>query len=225
MARLTWDTVSERYYETGLDRGVLYVGENPGVPWNGLVSVNEKASGGAPTPHFIDGIKFLNYAAQEQTDLTLTAVYSPPEFDVCDGSIEIAPGMVAKHQPRAEFNLSYRSKIGNDVVGSDFGYKIHLIYNALATPSDVTYQTQSDSLNVDPLSWNISTRPLVLNGFVGSAHFIFDSMKMSAGNLSYFESILYGAELSTPRMPSLEEIFEIYTHTYGVAEYGITTYP
>lgn len=224
MARIAWGNVGERFYETGVDRGVLYVGENPGVPWNGIVSVNEKASGGDPTPHYIDGIKFLNYSSLEQSELTLTAFFSPPEFDVCDGSSEIVPGIVARHQPRTEFGLCYRSKIGNDLEGSDYGYKIHLVYNALAAPSAVTHATESNSLEADPLSWDISTRPVFVAGHAATAHFEFDSMKMSEGNLAYFERILYGSELSTPRLPSIDEIFEIYTHTYGTAEYGVTTY-
>ena len=224
MAQLTWGDVGERFYETGIDRGVLYVGENPGVAWSGLVSVNQKPSGGEPTPHYIDGIKYLNYSAVEETELTLSAFYSPVEFDVCDGSVEVRPGFMAHSQPRAEFGLAYRSRIGNDLEGIDYGYKIHVIYNALAAPADNTYSTLSDSLDVEALSWDISTRPVVMIGAAATAHFEFDSMKMSEGNLAYFERILYGSELSTPRLPSLTEIFEIYTHTYGAAEYGITTY-
>ena len=224
MAQLTWGDVGERFYETGIDRGVLYVGENPGVAWSGLVSVNQKPSGGEPTPHYIDGIKYLNYSAVEETELTLSAFYSPVEFDVCDGSVQVRPGFVAHSQPRTEFGLSYRTRIGNDLEGADYGYKIHLIYNALAAPADNTNETLSDSLSVDALSWDISTRPVITNGAAATAHFEFDSMKMSKGNLAYFERILYGSEISSPRLPSLTEIFEIYTHTYGEAQYGISTY-
>lgn len=225
MAQLIWNDVGDRYFEAGVDRGVLYIDAQPGVAWNGLVAVRQKVSGGSAVPTYIDGIKVANYAAPEEASFTLSAFYSPREFDLCDGIVELAPGYRIHNQTRKEFGLSYRTGVGNDIEGSDFGYKIHLIYNALASPSDVGYQTMSESLSVQPLTWELSTRPLILNGSPISAHFEFDSTRMSRSNLNIFEKMIYGDDLSEPRMPPMEEVLELHKHAYGVARYGIDTYP
>lgn len=224
MAKLTWDEPGQRLYSDGVDRGVLYIGENAGVPWNGLVSVDEKPSGGQPEPYYIDGVKYLNYSGFSQAAFTLSAFYSPEEFDICDGSLEVKSGFIANNQIRQEFGLSYRTRIGNDLQGPDHGYKIHLVYNAIVAPTSKNYSTISDNNSLTPLSWDIETRPVIVEGFAPTAHFEIDTTKMSPGNVRSFERILYGDDLTTARLPTIDEVFGVYAHAYGEAEYGYATY-
>src|SRR6478735_3456324 len=147
MTRLTWGDTGRRYFEAGTDRGVLFVGNNPGVPWNGLKSVSESPSGGEPKAYYVDGFKYLNVASAEEYAATIEAFSAPAEFGVCDGSMMLGNGLFATQQPRRPFHFTYRTRVGNDLEGVDHGHKIHLIYNALARPSSRNNQTHGSSIN------------------------------------------------------------------------------
>lgn len=211
MAALTWNNAGERFFETGVDRGVLFVGENPGVPWNGLVGVSEAPTGGEPTPYYNDGLKYINLATSEEYAATIDALSSPPEFDECDGTGTLGNGLFVTQQIRKQFHLSYRTRVGNDIDGTDHGYKIHLVYNALAGPSARPYTTLSDSTEAMTLSWGITTIPAIAAGFKPTAHYVIDSRKTPKVLLRYFESLLYGDEATIPMMPSAQEVTTLFT--------------
>ena len=224
MPRLTWGETGKRIFTTGIDRGVLFVGENV-VPWNGLVSVEEKPNVSKKHEVYIDGIKVVNASGPEETTLTLSAFYSPPEFDECDGTLDNGMGIILHNQVRKEFALSYRTLLGNDLKGTEFGYEIHLIYNALATPSGRSMNTIGQDVELEPLSWDISTRPIAVpDGFAPTAHLTLSSLRTSPNNLAYFERMLYGTESSYPQMPDPVAVLELQAQTYGTAVYGTTPY-
>jgi hypothetical protein len=167
MAKLTWDEVGERFYETGVDHGVLYVMNknaqyNKGVNWDGLTSVDESPDGAEANDIYADNIKYLSLTSAENFKATINAYQSPEEFDVCDGSASLAKGVTVSQQSRRSFGFSYRSKIGNDVVGDDYGYIIHLVYNAKCAPSQRTRSTTNDSPEAVELSWEVSTTPVTI---------------------------------------------------------------
>lgn len=209
MVRLKWGELGERYFELGVDRGVLYVGSSPGVPWNGLTSVTEKTVGSSVTPLYIDGFKYLNVMTAGEFEATLEAYGAPLEFNACDGVRSLHAGLFATQQPRAKFGLSYRSKIGNDLDGTDHGYKIHLVYNAMAEPSERSRETISDDSQPLILSWNIHTTPVKAEGYKATAHFALDSRYTDPGHLEEIENLLYGVEFLDARLPSISEIIDI----------------
>lgn len=209
MAVLVWGNVGERYYETGVDRGVLFPLTGDGVPWNGLVSVAEAPSGGEPRPYYLDGFKYLNLATSEEFAATIEAFSAPDEFDKCDGTASIHNGLFLTQQKRESFGLSYRTRIGNDVDGTDHGYKIHLVYNALASPSSRSNSTLNDSPSPITFSWGITTAPPTISGYKPSAHFVIDSRKTPAMLLRQVEDILYGSPTTSPRLPSVSELMTL----------------
>lgn len=209
MTRINWSVSGERFFESGVDRGVLYTEGNPGVPWVGLISVSESSNGGEPTPLYFDGIKYRNLAGAEEFEASLTALSSPSEFDDCVGFKTLAPGLIATQQPRKEFGLSYRTLIGNDVDGYEHGYKIHLVYNALASPSQRDYKSQSNSPDPANFNWNISTRAIPVVNSKHTAHLIVDSRDISAALLQDIEDVLYGTESTSPEMPTVAELITI----------------
>lgn len=209
MPRLEWDKTTERLFETGVDHGVLYVmGANGqyenGVVWNGLTAVNESPEGGEPTDLWADNIKYLTLTSNEQFAGSIEAYTYPDEFMVCDGSVALTAGVIAGQQTRKRFGLSYRTKIGNDVDGSDHGYKLHLVYGCLASPSDKGYETINDSPDAITFSWDFKTTPVAVVDDNGvelakpTAHIIIDSTKFketaAAAKLTAFETTLYGGE-------------------------------
>lgn len=208
--RLNWSAVGERFYEAGVDRGVLYVGELAGVPWPGLVSVSESPRGGEARPFYIDGFKYANVAASEEFEATISAFQSPPEFATCDGVSSVHNGLFATQQPRKPFGLSYRTKLGNDTEGVDFAYKIHLVYNALAAPSGRTNSTVGQQLQPNTLSWSITTLPPAISGLRPTAHFVIDSRNTPEALLADVEDILYGSEVSSARLPSVAELLGMF---------------
>ena len=210
MTQLVWHAPGYRLYETGVDKGVLYV-DDVGYAWNGLVSVDESPSGGAARAYYVDGVKYLNLSGKEEYEAVLSAFYSPPQFDVCDGMKSIRPGLFAFQQRRKSFGLSYRTRIGNDLENSAYGYKIHIVYNALAAPSQRGYATQNNEPEPTLLSWAITTKPLPLSGMAHSSHFTIDTTLASPFAVAELESILYGSELSAPRLPDPDEIINIFT--------------
>lgn len=197
MARLEWDKTGERLYETGTDRGVLYVASNgtypTGVAWNGLTGVDENPSGAEANAQYADNIKYLELRSAEDFGATVTAYTYPDEFEQCDGSAEPTEGMYIGQQARKMFGMSYRTKIGNDVDGDEHGYYIHLIYGATASPSQRSYKTVNDSPEPIEFSWEVTTTPVNITGYKPVAHIRINSTKADPENLAVLESVLYGA--------------------------------
>lgn len=211
MPRIVWAPMGERFYEMGVDRGVLYTQGNPGVPWSGLVSITESNVGGEPKPYYIDGVKYLNLASAEEFEATITAFHKPPEFEPCDGILSIHNGLFATQQPRRQFGLSYRTKIGNDLRGIDYAYKIHLVYNALASPTEKPYATFSNSSEPPTLSWPITTLPPAITGFKRTSHLVIDSRYTDTELLTSVEDILYGDDENAARLPDPDELIEMFS--------------
>ena len=211
MAKLTWDQTGDRLYETGVKNGVLYLlGEtgayDQGVAWNGLTAVTESPSGAEATPLYADDIKYLNLISAEEFGATIEAYTYPDEFAECDGSAALVPGVMLGQQARKTFGLSYRTTLGNDVVGNDYGYKLHLIYGALAAPSEKAYATINDSPEAITFSWEVTTTPVAVNGFKPTASVTIDSTKVNAEKLAALEAVLYGSDSEEPRLPLPDEI-------------------
>lgn len=223
MSKLIWDQIGKRIYEVGVDRGVLYpintaTGTYPlGVAWNGLTKISENPSGAEASATYADNIKYLNLVSAEDFGATIEAFTYPDEFGVCNGEIEPVEGVIIGQQNRVAFGLSYRTLIGNDTENTDYGYKIHLVYGAMAAPSSKDRQT----VNADPeamtLSWEITTTPVSVSGFKPTATLTIDSTKTDAAKLAALEAILYGKDATTDpisaavvaRLPFPEEVFSI----------------
>lgn len=215
MAKLKWDVSGERSYETGISNGVLYVqdenGKYPkGVAWDGLISVTESSSGAEPTALYADNIKYLNLLSTEEFGATIEAYKSPAEFDECDGSKAVAEGVTFGQQDRKQFGFAYKTILGNDIDKNNHGYKLHLIYGALAAPSEKAYNTVNDSPEAITLSWEVSTTPVEVEGFKPTATVTIDSTKVDAQKLKKLEDILFGADAGDgPRLPLPDEIVTI----------------
>lgn len=221
MSRLVWDKTGERLYETGVNQGVLYVqtgGAYPkGVAWNGLTAVTESPSGAEATPLYADDIKYLNLMSTEEFGATIEAYTYPEEFAECDGSAEIATGVYIGQQSRKTFGLCYRTTLGNDVDSNEYGYKIHLIYGAMAAPSEKSYATINDSPEAITFSWEVTTTPVNIEGFKPTANITIDSTKVDASKLAALEDILYGKNATSeeasdgtdPRLPLPDEVATI----------------
>lgn len=211
--KLVWDKTGERLYETGVRQGVLYpqaAGAYPkGVAWNGLTAVTESPSGAEATPLYADDIKYLNLVSTEEFGGTIEAYTYPEEFMECDGSASIATGVYIGQQARKAFGLSYRTVVGNDVDMNDYGYKLHLIYGALAAPSEKGYATINDSPEAITFSWEFTTTPVNVTGFKPTASITIDSTKVDKEKLAALEAILYGSESEEARLPLPDEIAEI----------------
>ncbi|MDO5397619.1 MAG: hypothetical protein Q4G33_06790 [bacterium] len=215
MGKLEWDKTGERLYETGIEKGVLYLLKNGtypnGVAWNGLTSMTESPSGGEPTALYADNIKYLNIISAEEFGATLEAYTYPDEFMECDGSAALADGVTIGQQKRVPFGLSYVTRIGNDEDGSDYGYKIHLIYGATAKPSEKGYESINDSPDATTLSWELSTTPVNVPGFKPTASVTIDSTKTDETKLKELEDILYGTTDTEPRLPLPEELVDLFS--------------
>ena len=213
MPKLTWDDTGKRVYELGVDHGVLYVqdptGTYPaGVAWNGLVTVTESPSGAESNPQYADNIKYIDLISAEEFGGTIEAFTYPEEFGVCDGTASPSAGLVLGQQTRKRFGLSYRTKIGNDVDGQDHGYKIHIVYGALAAPSEKAYNTINDSPEAITFSWEFSTIPAAVNTgtFKPVASIVVDSTKVDAAKLALLEAELYGDATNPANLPLPDEI-------------------
>lgn len=211
MSKLVWDQTGERRYETGVKQGVLYLKDaqgaySTGVAWNGLTAVSESPSGAEANPLYADDIKYLNLISAEEFGASIEAYTYPDEFAECDGSAELAPGVSIGQQKRKEFGLCYRTVLGNDVEGNDYGYKLHLIYGALAAPSERGYTSINDSPEAITLSWELTTTPVSVAGFKPTACLTIDSTKADKDKLAALEAILYGSENEEPRMPLPDEV-------------------
>ena len=210
MTRIAWGTPGERFFETGIDRGVLYIDNFDGVPWNGITSVSEAPTGGEARPYYLDGYQYLNISAAEEFEATINAFSSPREFDICDGTLSISNGLYATQQPRKSFHLSYRTMVGNDTEGAEHGYKIHLVYNALAAPSSRDNTSIGDSAAPIGFSWAITTLPPAITGIKPTAHMVIDSRMTPPELLAEIEDILYGSNSNSSHMPDVEELMSIF---------------
>jgi hypothetical protein len=219
MAELVWDEIGKRVYETGVDHGVLYIpdvtGEYvDGVAWNGLVSVSESPTGAEPNAQYADNIKYLNLYSAEEFGATIEAFTYPDEFAQFDGLAVPTPGLSIGQQGRRGFGLSYRTLVGNDLLGNDAGYKLHLIYGCMASPSEKAYNTVNDSPEPITFSWELSTTAVTVPGYKPTATLTVDSTEVDADDLEALQEILYGTTDDDPRLPLPEEIIALFA---GVA--------
>lgn len=220
-AKIVWDKSGEKIYETGVKNGVLYPQVNgaypEGVAWNGLTAVTESPSGAEATPLYADDIKYLNLYSAEEFGATIECYTYPKEFEKCDGSAEIATGVSIGQQTRQAFGMSYKTTVGNDTEGAKYGYKLHLIYGATASPSEKAYATISDSPEAITFSYEVTTTPVNVSGFNPTASIVIDSTKVPADKLKELEEILYGKNPTSegaddgvaPRLPLPDEIVSI----------------
>jgi len=214
MAILTWDNVGERLYETGVNKGVLYLPTggvyDDGVAWNGLTAVTESPSGAEGSAQYADNIKYLNLISAEEFGATVEAFTYPHEFAQFDGTATPQAGVNIGQQTRKAFGLSFQTRLGNDVEATDYGYKIHLIYGATAAPTEKAYATINDSPEAITFSWEVTTVPVPVTGFKPSAILTIDSTQVDPDNLASLESALYGTAGTNPRLPLPDEIIAIF---------------
>lgn len=214
MSKLVWDQTGERIYEAGVKQGVLYLQEggayNKGVVWNGLTAVTESPSGAEPTALYADDIKYINLMSAEEFGATIEAYTYPDEFAECDGSAELATGILIGQQTRKPFGLCYRTTLGNDTEGYAHGYKLHLIYGAMAAPSEKSYSTINDSPEAITFSWEVTTTPVNVTGHKPTACVIIDSTKVDAEKLAALEAILYGSDEAEAKLPLPDEIAQMF---------------
>jgi hypothetical protein len=211
MAALVWDAIGDRFYETGVDRGVLYIPDetgvyDTGVAWNGLTSVTETPSGAEPTAQYADNIKYLNIFSAEEFACTIEAFTYPDEFNQFDGTAQPNPGVTLGQQPRKTFGLSYRTRIGNDLEGDDHGYKIHLVYGCQASPSEKAYNTVNDTPEAITFSWEVATTPAPVTGFKPTSLIVIDSRTVVPADLTAFELIIYGDTAVVPSLPTPDAV-------------------
>ncbi len=218
MSRMKWDQIGEKTYETGVEQCALFLvtassgAYENGVPWNGLTKVEESPSGGETTAIYANNRQYINLTSAEKFAATLGAYTYPDEFMECDGSKEIAPGIYAGQQSRKTFGLAYKSLLGNDTQGTDYGYKLHLVYGANASPSSKSYNTINESAEAGEMSWSISTTPVDVPNAKPTAHIVIDSTKCDEKKLKALEDIIYGKDGdddTTPRLPLPAEIISI----------------
>lgn len=216
MTKLTWDGTGARLYETGVDHGVLYIPNNmgvydDGVAWNGLTTVTESPSGAEPTALYADNIKYLNLISAEEFGATVEAYTYPEEFGQFDGTASPVSGLSVGQQSRRPFGLSYRTRLGNDVAGQDYGYKLHLIYNATAAPSEKAYSTINDSPEAITFSWELTTTPVTAGDTLKpTAQLTIDSTKVDETALAALEDMLYGTPGQDPKLPTPLEVIALF---------------
>lgn len=236
VGRIAWDKTGERFYEAGVDRGVLYTDKstnanedgryNNGVAWNGLTSFTESPSGAEATPLYANNRKYLNLMSNEEFGGTIEAYTYPDEFEECDGSKEVAPGLLIGQQARKTFGLSYRTLIGNDVEDTNAGYKIHLVYHALAAVAEKTRETINENLEPEPFSWEITTTSVDMAAndptladlkLKPTAHLTVNSRTVDAEKLKALEDILYGTAETAPYLPSPDAVYNLIMGTAAAA--------
>jgi hypothetical protein len=215
MAPLTWDQVGDRFYETGVDRGVLYIPDaagvyNKGYAWNGLTTVTESPSGAESNPQYADNIKYLNLISAEEFGATIEAFTYPDEFSECDGTALPSPGVAVGQQGRKIFGLSYRTKVGNDVDGVDAGYKVHLVWGCQAAPSEKAYATINDSPEAITFSWEVTTTPVPVTNLKPTAQIVIDSTKVDSGDLTTLEDLLYGKAATEAALPTPDAVIALF---------------
>lgn len=218
MAPLTWDQVGDRLYETGVDHGVLYIPDDEGnydqgFAWNGLTGVTESPSGAEANPQYADNIKYLNLYSREDFGATIEAYTYPDEFAQCDGTVMPEPGVAVGQQSRRTFGMAYRTLVGNDIDGTDHGYKLHLIYGATAAPSEKAYTTINDSPEALAFSWEVTTIPVAVPNLKPTAQMTIDSTDADADALASLLDILYGTAGTDPRLPLPAEVIALFAGT------------
>lgn len=214
MAKLVFDAVGSRFFETGVKNGVLFVqgadGEyENGVVWNGLTAVTESPSGAEATPLYADDMKYVVLYSTEEFGATIEAYTYPEEFEQCDGSAQLGAGITIGQQQRKSFGLVYKTVIGNDVQGQELGYKIHIIYGAKAAPSEKAFATINDSPEAVTFSWEVSTVPVPVEGHRPTSTLVIDSTKVDAEKLAAIEAKLFGSESEESTLPLPDEIAEM----------------
>jgi hypothetical protein len=234
VTRLTWDGNGQRYYHTGIDQGVLYVDGQPGVAWNGLTAVTRAPAGGTAKPYYVDGVKYSNNPVPEEYEATIQAYTYPIEFEQCDGSVQVRPGMFLSGQRRKQFGFSYRTLVGNDLSQKD--YQINLVYGATAEPTTRGHKAINDVTQVTEFMWKITTMPPAVTGYRNGAHITIDSRYTDPQALLGIEEIIYGTDEASPRLPNYQELLDLYdsgnlltvtdngngTVTYTAPEYALT---
>lgn len=213
MAKIVWDGVGQKTYESGVDHGVLYRQDDKnayskGVPWNGLTGVTEAPEGGETTDLYADNIKYASLRSAETFGMTIEAYTYPPEFEECDGSAQVTAGVTIGQQPRKVFGFSYRTNIGSDAELTD-AYKLHLVYGCTAAPSEKAYETINDSPDAITFSWEVNTTPVPVTGYKPTATMVIDSTKVDKTKLAALEAVLYGSENTEPRLPLPDEVITI----------------
>lgn len=226
MTALTWDTSGTRLYETGVDKGVLYIPDvngiyNTGFAWNGLTTVTEAPSGAESSPQYADNIKYLNLVSAEEFGATIEAFTYPDEFAQCDGSAEPIDGLVYGQQTRKMFGLSYRTKVGDDLVGADKGYKLHLVYGCQAAPTEKAYSTVNDSPEAITFSWEITTTPVAATNYKNTALLTIDSTKVDSAKLAALELVLYGTVGVDPLLPTPDAVLAALTTALTAVNMGL----
>lgn len=213
MSKMVWDQIGERRYETGIEQVALFPQENglypKGVAWNGITALNLTPSGAEPTPLFANDRKYLTLMSVEELGGTIEAYTYPDEWMECDGSAELVPGVYVGQQARKPFGLAGKTLIGNDTDGIKHGYKLHIVYGGLASPTEQSHSTVNDSPEASTLSWEFSTTPVAVPGHETSSYICIDSTKVDAAKLSALEAIIYGSEEAEPRLPLPEEVATI----------------
>ena len=213
MTKVAWDQTGERFYEAGTDRGVLHV-DDVGHPWNGLVSVEQSPSGGDPEIYYQDGLPYVAASNAEEFKGTIEAYTYPNAFAACDGSQELAQGLYIGQQDRKSFGLSYRTLVGNDVQELEHAYKLHIVYNCMASPTNRAYKTLEDSTNPDTFKWSISTRPVMFEdvafGIKYGAHVTLDSREVYPWAMAAVEDVLYGTDETEPHLPTPQELLDLF---------------
>lgn len=208
MTQITWDGTGQRYYHTGIDQGVLYVDGLPGVAWNGLTAVTRAPAGGTAQPYYIDGVKYSNNPVPEEYQATIQAYTYPAEFEQCDGSVPIRNGMFLSGQRRKHFGFSYRTTVGNDLSQKD--YQINLVYGATAEPTTRGHKAINDTTQVTEFMWKITAMPPPVSGYRNGAHIVIDSRYTDPQALLGIEEVLYGTASTAPRLPSFQELLDLY---------------
>lgn len=212
MSRITWDAIGEHFYETGVDQVVLYTWDattstfKNGVAWNGVTAINESPSGAESNPLYADNIKYLDLLSAEDYGFTIEAYASPEEFDECDGAVTVATGTTIRQQNRKPFAICYRTLIGNDTEGTNKGYKLHLIYNATASPSEQSHSTVNENPEAASLSWECKSTPVAVTGHKPTSVVEIDCSTLSTAKKTAIETILYGGENAEARMPLPDEV-------------------
>ena len=228
MTALTWDGTGDRVYETGVDRGVLYINNNGlydnGYAWNGLTAITESPSGAEATALYADNVKYLNLISAEEFGATIEAYTYPIQFGQCDGTAAPSPGLSIGQQVRKLFGFSYRTRVGNDTLATDYGYKIHLVWGAQAAPTEKGYETINDTPDAITFSWEISTTPVPVTGYKPTSSMTIDSTKVDAAALKILEDALYGTSGSDPRLPLPDEVIAMFAGTVTVVTPATPTF-
>jgi hypothetical protein len=214
MTKLTWDNIGEHYFELGVDRGVFYGTDGVGIAWNGLISVTESPSGGSPTAYYLDGVKYLNLAARKEFGGTISAYTYPDAFIDYDGWSDLGTGLMVDEQQYKSFGLSYRTLIGNDVNGLEHNYKIHIVYNAMVSPSSRSYVSLSEEQDPLTFDWSFTTTPVraVYDGgnLMPISHVVIDPLKSNPTQMRFIEQYLYGTASREPMLPPLDQLLALF---------------